>query len=171
LRTSGNGVDDAAALDPDHVGAQVRRAVASARTDTDPSVTCRHHDLPEDTYRALIDASLAHLLLAERRRQAEPESCRNSTVAPERTLETLAFVEQQAHSAMMVPALMKNSSRTSSISTSANTAPSEATAGGDSHEATGGRLILRRPGYHLDPHLDPSACLHLPDLLRAPRRQ
>ena len=23
------------------------------------------------------------------------------------------------------------------------------------HEATGGRLMLRTPGYHLDPHLDP----------------
>ncbi len=43
-----NGVDDAAGLRSDHVGAQVQRAIAAARMETDPSVHIVINDLTPD---------------------------------------------------------------------------------------------------------------------------
>jgi hypothetical protein len=152
-----NGGDDAAALDPDHVDAQVRRAVASARTETDPSVHVVINDLtPEDTYRALIDGIPPRIFFSQRDDAKQNLKLSQLDVAPERTLETLAFIEQQLIPQMMVPALLKKFEphiRDFYLREYGSERGPRLAA--IPHEATGGRLMLRRPGYHLDPHLDP----------------
>jgi hypothetical protein len=152
-----NGVDDAAALDPGHVGAQVQRAIASARMDTDPSVHIVINDLtPDDTYRALIDGIPPRIFFTQKDDAKQNLKLSQISVAPERTLATLAFIEQQLIPRMMVPSLLKKfephirefylREYGSELGPQLAAIP---------HEASGGRLMLRRPGYHLDPHLDP----------------
>ncbi len=151
------GADDPGVLDPDRVGAHVQRAIASARMETDPSAHIVIDDLtPEDTYRALIDGIPPRVFFSQKDDAKQNLKLSQIDVAPEWTLQTLAFIEQALIPRMMVPALLKKFEphiRDFYIREyGADRGPQLAAV---PHEATGGRLMLRRPGYHLDPHLDP----------------
>ena len=111
---------------------------------------------PEDTYRALIDGIPPRIFFSQRDDAKQNLKLSQLDVAPERTLETLAFIEQQLIPQMMVPALLKKFEphiRDFYLREYGSERGPQLAA--IPHEATGGRLMLRRPGYHLDPHLDP----------------
>ena len=77
-------------------------------------------------------------------------------VAPAWSLETLGFIENTLIPRMMVPALLRKFEPHIRDFYLREYGPERGPAlAAIRHEATGGRLMLRRPGYHLDPHLDP----------------
>ena len=152
-----NGAVDAAALDRERVGAHVQRAVASARMETDPSAHIVINDLtPQDTYRALIDGIPPRIFFSQRDDEKQNLKLSQIGVAPDWTLETLGFIEQQLIPRMMVPALLKKfETHIRDFYVREYGSEQGPQLAAIPHEATGGRLMLRRPGYHLDPHLDP----------------
>jgi hypothetical protein len=76
--------------------------------------------------------------------------------APAWTFETLAFLENTLIPRLMVPALLRRFEPHIREFYVREYGPERGPAFAElPHEATGGRLMLRRPGYHLDPHLDP----------------
>jgi len=144
-------------FDADRVGAHVDRAIASARIESDPSVHIVVNDLtPADTYQAILDGIPPPIFFSQRDNTKQNLKLSMLAIAPAWTLETLGFVENTLIPRMMVPALLRKfephirdfylreygSERGPALAAIR-------------HEATSGRLMLRRPGYHLEPHLDP----------------
>ena len=151
------GADDPAVFDPDRVGAHVQRAIASARMETNPSAHIVIDDLtPEDTYRALIDGIPPRPFFSQKDNAKQNLKLSQIDVAPDWTLQTLAFIEQALIPRMMVPALLKKfEPHIRDFYAREYGAERALQLAAIPHEATSGRLMLRRPGYHLDPHLDP----------------
>ncbi|PYR76637.1 MAG: hypothetical protein DMF87_17870 [Acidobacteria bacterium] len=144
-------------FDADRVAPHVARAIASAPLQTDPSVHIVINDLmPPDTYAALLEGIPPRIFFSQRDNAKQNIRLSQLDVAPEWTLQTLAFLENVLIPKMMVPALLKTLEphiREFYIREyGAGLGPALAAI---PHEATSGRLMLRRPGYHLDPHLDP----------------
>jgi hypothetical protein len=144
-------------FDAGRVGAHVQRAVGQARMETDPSAHILINSLmPDDTYRAVLDGIPPKVFFSQKDNAKQNLKLAQIDVAPDWTLKTLTFLEQALIPRMMVPALLKKFEphiRDFYVREYGGERGPELAA--IPHEATGGRLMLRRPGYHLDPHLDP----------------
>jgi hypothetical protein len=144
-------------FDADRVGAHVARAIAAAPVQTDPSVHIVINELtPPDTYDAVLDGIPPRIFFSQRDNAKQNLRLAQMDIAPERTLHTLGFIENVLIPTLMVPALLRKFEphiREFYVREyGAERGPALAAI---PHEATSGRLMLRRPGYHLDPHLDP----------------
>ena len=126
-------------FDADRVVAHVERAIASARIESDPSVHIVVNDLtPVDTYQAILDGIPPPIFFSQRDNTKQNLKLSMLAIAPAWTLETLGFIENTLIPRMMVPALLRSSSRISEISICANMAPNAAT--------RWPRFHTRRPG-------------------------
>jgi hypothetical protein len=144
-------------FDADRVGAHVDRVIASARIESDPSVHIIVNDLtPADTYQAILDGIPPRIFFSQRDNTKQNLKLSMLDIAPAWSLETLGFIENTLIPRMMVPALLRKFEPHIRDFYLREYGPERGRAlAAIPHEATGGRLMLRRPGYHLDPHLDP----------------
>jgi len=151
------GLDVTSQLDTARVAAHVAGAISSARVETDPSVhVVVDNLLPPDTYQALIDGIPPRVFFTQREDAKQNLKLDQLEIAPRLTIRTLSFLENQLIPRMMVPALLRHFApyiREFYVREYGPERGEELAA--MPHEATGGRLMLRRRGYHLDPHLDP----------------
>jgi hypothetical protein len=143
--------------DDQRVAAHVERAIATARVEADPSVHIVIDNLvPPETYEAILDGIPPRVFFSQRDDEKQNLKLSMLDIAPAWTFETLAFVENTLIPRMMVPALLRKFQphihEFYLREYGSEQGPALATL---PHAATGGRLMLRRPGYHLDPHLDP----------------
>ena len=141
----------------DRIGAHVARAIAAAEVETDPSVHTVINDLvPPDTYAAVLDGIPPRIFFPQRDNVKQNLRLTQIDVAPEWTMRTLGFIENVLIPKMMVPALLRRFEPHIRAFYVREYGPGRGPAfAALPHEATSGRLMLRRPGYHLDPHLDP----------------
>ncbi|HYS25531.1 MAG TPA: hypothetical protein VEP46_08005, partial [Vicinamibacterales bacterium] len=148
---------DPVVFDADRVGAHVARAIASAPVETDPSVHIVVSDLiPADTYSAVLDGIPPRIFFPQRDNVKQNLRLAQMDVAPEKTLQALGFIENVLVPRMLVPALLRRFAPHIREFYVREYGPESGPAvAATPHEATSGRLMLRRPGYHLDPHLDP----------------
>jgi hypothetical protein len=151
------GTRDPRVFDAAYVGPHVERAIATARLQTDPSVHIVIDDLvPADTYQAILDGIPPRVFFSQRDEEKQNLKLSMLDIAPSWTFETLAFVDDTLIGRLLVPELLRRFEphiREFYVREyGPQRGPAVATL---PHEATGGRLMLRRPGYHLDPHLDP----------------
>jgi hypothetical protein len=148
---------DPGVFDAARVGAHVARAIATAPVQVDPSVHVVINDLmPADTYTAILDGLPPRMVFPQR--DITKMNLRLSTidVAPERTLQAMRFIDHVLIPQLLVPALLRTFAPHIRDFYVREYGPQRGPAlAAIRHEATGGRLMLRRPGYHLDPHLDP----------------
>jgi hypothetical protein len=146
-----------AVFDADRVGAHVARAIAAAPVQTDPSVHIVINELtPPDTYDAVLDGIPPRIFFSQRDNAKQNLRLAQMDIAPERTLHTLGFIENVLIPTLMVPALLRKFEPHIREFYVREYGPERGPAlAAIPHEATSGRLMLRRPGYHLDPHLDP----------------
>jgi hypothetical protein len=151
------GARDSRVFDAGHVGPHVERAIAATPVQTDPSVHIVMNNLmPPDTYQAVLDGIPPRLFFSQRDDQKQNLKLSMLDVAPAWTFETLAFLENTLIPRLMVPALLRRFEPHIREFYEREFGPELGTTyAALPHEATGGRLMLRRPGYHLDPHLDP----------------
>lgn len=151
------GRDRAAALDVPRVSAHVTRAIAGARLESDPSVHVVINDLmPADTYQAILDGIPPRVFFNLRDDAKQNMKLDQVDIAPQWTLQTLAFIENELIPRMMVPALLERLAPHIREFYVREYGPEKGPAlAALPHFASGNRLMLRRPGYHLDPHLDP----------------
>jgi len=151
------GAHDGRVFDAGHVGPHVERAVAAAPVHTDPSVHIVINNLtPPDTYQAILDGVPPRVFFSQRDDEKQNLKLSMLDVAPAWTFETLAFLENTLIPRLMVPALLRRFELPIREFYLREYGPERGPAfAALPHEATGGRLMLRRPGYHLDPHLDP----------------
>ena len=130
------------ALDAARVTAHVARALASAVVERHPMPHIVVQDvLPEDTYRGLLDAipPTAFFKPDHEGRKLDLKFRATLDVLPGWTRRMWSFFEDVVVPEMLVPGASR-------ALQGASAAPLE---------ATGGRLMLRRPGYTLAPHQDP----------------
>jgi hypothetical protein len=151
------GLDRASLFQMSAVVDHVQGAIARAPVDTDPSVHILISDLlPADSYEALLDGIPPSVFFSHKDSTKQNLRLSGVRVAPARTIETLTFLEEALIPRIMVPMLMGKLAphiRDFYIREYGQTrGPALAAI---PHEATAGRLMLRRPGYHLEPHLDP----------------
>jgi hypothetical protein len=137
--------------------AHVRNAIGNTSVQTDPSVHIVVNDLlPWDTYRALTEGIPPPIFFSQKDDTKQNLRLSGVRIAPELTIQMLTFLEEVLIPRMMVPALLEKLTphiRDFYIREYGHErGPALAAI---PHEATRGRLMLRRPGYHLDPHLDP----------------
>ena len=151
------GLDVTSQLDPARVAAHVARAISGARVETDPSVhVVIDNLLPADTYQALIDGIPPRLFFTQREDAKQNLKLDQLEIAPQLTIRTLSFIESQLIPQMMVPALLRHFAPHIREFYVREYGPERGEKlAAIPHDATGGRLMLRRRGYHLDPHLDP----------------
>jgi hypothetical protein len=144
-------------FDPGRVGAHVERGIAAAPLQTDPSVHIVINDLtPPDTYQAILDGIPPRVFFSQRDDEKQNLRLSMLDIAPAWTFETLGFLENALIPHLMVPALLRRfEPHIREFYVREYGAERGPTFAALTHEATGGRLMLRRPGYHLDPHLDP----------------
>jgi hypothetical protein len=150
-------VDHGAQFGAAGIAAHVRSAIGGAAVQTDPSVHIVVNELlPRETYQTLIDGIPPPIFFSQKDDTKQNLRLSSVRIAPELTIQMLTFLEEVLIPRMMVPALLAK--LTPHIRDfyvreyGPERGPSLAAI---PHEATRGRLMLRRPGYHLDPHLDP----------------
>ena len=150
-------VDSAAQFAAPGIAAHVRNAIGGAQVQTDPSVHIVVSDLlPSDTYRALTDGIPPPIFFSQKDDTKQNLRLSGVHIAPELTIQMLTFLEEVLIPRMMVPALLEKLTPHIRDFYIREYGPERGPAlAGIPHEATRGRLMLRRPGYHLDPHLDP----------------
>jgi hypothetical protein len=146
-----------AAFDDALVGAQVANAIASAPLATDPMAHLVVHGLvPEPTYAALLDAIPPREFFSNKDPKKQNLRLSQADVVPEWTRTALGYMEDRLIPHMLVPALVgrfgPHMQAAYASSYGPDVGPHVASL---PHVATAGRLMLRRPGYHLNPHLDP----------------
>jgi len=139
------------------VADHVQAAIAAAPVETDPSVHVVIQDLlPANSYQALLDGIPRPVFFSQKDSTKQNLRLANVHVAPGRTIEMLTFLEQMLIPQIMVPALMhKFAPHVRDFYVREYGQERGLALAAIPHEATAGRLMLRRPGYHLDPHLDP----------------
>jgi hypothetical protein len=152
-----NGAHDPRVFDPAYVGPHVERAIGAAPVQTDPSVHIVINDLtPADTYRSILDGVPPRVFFTQQDDEKQNLKLSMLNVAPAWTFETLAFLENTLIPRVMVPALLPRfEPHIREFYTREYGRERGPAFAALPHEATGGRLMLRRPGYHLEPHLDP----------------
>jgi hypothetical protein len=146
-------------LDPGRTAAHLATTIAAASLHTDPMPHLVISPLlPEDTYRAVLDGIPPRFFFAGEKKKPDLKLHSND-VAPEWTHRVVQFIEHGIVPNMVEPILRRLEGamqRAYSASHGPELGPRVAAA---AHEATGGRLMMRRPGYHLDPHLDPQRAI------------
>jgi hypothetical protein len=145
------------AFDASRVTAHVRQAVAAAALQSDPGPHLVVESLmPDATYAALVDAIPPDECFPSRDPIKRNFRCRPGDVLPEYTAQAWPFLEHTIVADGLVPAVLDrfrpHIERAYAERYGANAAPMIALR----HGATAGRLMLRRPGYKLEPHLDPA---------------
>ena len=147
----------AAAFEPSVVAGHVQAAIANAVVETDPSVHIVIKELlPANSYQALVDGIPRPVFFSQKDNTKQNLRLANIHVAPGRTIEMLTFLEETLIPQIMVPALMhKFAPHVRDFYVREYGHERGLALAAIPHEATAGRLMLRRPGYHLDPHLDP----------------
>ena len=146
-----------AAFEPSAVAGHVQAAIANAVVETDPSVHIVIKELlPANSYQALVDGIPRPVFFSQKDNTKQNLRLANIHVAPGRTIEMLTFLEETLIPQIMVPALMhKFAPHVRDFYVREYGHERGLALAAIPHEATAGRLMLRRPGYHLDPHLDP----------------
>lgn len=144
-------------FDEAHVARHVAEAIDRTTLDADPMPHLVIDGLmPPETYNALVDAIPPVELFSDKDKRKQNFKLHTFDVAPEWTLTALGFMEDRLIPQMIVPGLLKKFEshirETYLRKYGATLGPQVAAL---PHVATAGRLMLRRPGYHLDPHLDP----------------
>ena len=112
--------------------------------------------LPPDTYEALVDAIPPVECFSDKDEHKRNFKLHEADIAPEWTVTALSFLEECVIPRMMVPGLLQKFEthvRATYVKKYGATVGAQVAA--LPHMATAGRLMLRRPGYHLEPHLDP----------------
>jgi hypothetical protein len=141
MNADGSAQRYAQALDANAVAGHVARSVAAAAVDPHPTPHIVIDSLfPADTYEALLAGIPPDIFFTQKDRVKQDLKIAPGDAAPEWTRRTRAFLEDEVIPRMLVPALM------------ARLRPDLAAT---PHEATAGRMMLRRPGYVIKPHLDP----------------
>src|SRR5258705_1761166 len=135
-----------AVFDADRVGAHVARAIAAAPVQTDPSVHIVINQLtPADTYDAVLDGIPPRIFFSQRDNAKQNLRLAQMDVAPERTLHTLAFIENVLIPKLMVPALLRKFEPYFREFYVREYGPERGPAlAAVPHEATSGRLMLQR---------------------------
>jgi hypothetical protein len=148
---------DREAFDGDRVSSHVERAVGAAAMDDDPMPHIVVHDLmPAATYRALIDGIPPAVCFSQKDRRKQDFKLSQADVIPEWTQTALGFMEERLIPEMLVPALVHRFESHIRATYALTYGPEVgARLAALPHVASAGRLMLRRPGYHLNPHLDP----------------
>ena len=130
------------ALDAPSISRHVSRALASARVEHDPMPHLVVHDvLPHDTYLALLESIPPQVFFKpdHKGRKLDLKFKSKTDLLPQSTRKSWSFFEEVVIPEMLVPGV-------SLALEGASAQPLE---------ASGGRLMLRRPGYTLAPHQDP----------------
>jgi hypothetical protein len=139
------------------VATHVAVALDRAPLDTDPMAHLVVDGLlPRDTYDALVDAIPPAELFSDKDDRKQNFKLHAADAAPEWTVTALSFMEDVIIPRMIVPGLLQKFDahvRATYEKKYGATRGSQVAA--LPHIATAGRLMLRRPGYHLEPHLDP----------------
>ena len=147
-------------FDAASVKAHVPDAIARAPMHVDPTPhVVIEQLLPEDSYRALLDALPPRFFFTHGPRMKPDLKLSPADVAPEWTHRGVAFVEQILVPEMIQPLLQRFEPFMAAAYTLRYGAALGPRVAEVPHEASGGRLMVRRPGYHLDPHLDPKRAL------------
>jgi hypothetical protein len=151
------GVDYAPLFSAPGMSAHVEDAIRRAPIHTDPSVHIVIDGLlPSQTYEALVDGIPRPVFFSQKDDTKQNLRLSNIHIAPESTIQMLTFLEEALIPRLMVPALLqKLTPHIREFYTREYGAERGQALAAIPHEATRGRLMLRRPGYHLDPHLDP----------------
>ena len=146
-----------ARLSFDRIAAHACSAVAGAPIHTDPTAhIVVDRILPPDVYELLSRAIPPAELFPERDPVKQDWEMDAVDQAPELTKRVWSFFDERVIGEILAPAIFSRF-RTEVI---AHYAQSGGAAFGDAaaaipHRPTAGRIQLRRPGYHLRPHLDP----------------
>ena len=134
-----------AALDPAAIEASIARAFAAATVDERPMPHVVLRDVfPAPTYAALLEAIPPDSFFPENDPVKQNLKIGQVDMAPAWTRHALGFLEETVIRGILTPAIV---SRLRPYL--------DATAAAVPLAPTAGRLMLRRPGYKLEPHLDP----------------
>jgi hypothetical protein len=139
------------------VGHHVARAIERTNVDNDPMAHLVVGSLlPQETYDALVEAIPPPQLFSDKDSRKQNFKLHSGEIVPEWTTTALSFMEDVIIPRLMVPGLLQ---KFDAHVRAAYEKKYGATRGSQvaalPHIATAGRLMLRRPGYHLEPHLDP----------------
>ena len=145
-----------AALEFDRVAAHVSKAISAASMHANPVAHVVIESLfPEDTYRALLDAIPPDLCFTQRGRPKQNFTLSTGAVAPDFSVRVWSFIEQLVTPNVITPTLMQRFHSSVGDAYAARYGDLGPRVAALPHQASTGRLMLRRPGYHLDPHFDP----------------
>lgn len=145
------------ALEFDRIAAHVLDAIARAPLHHDPTAHLVIRSLfPDDTYLALLDSIPPDACFTQRDRTKQNFRLREAGVAPDFTLRVSSFVEDRIIPEVVVPALLRRFQSRIEDAYAQRHGPLGPAVAALPHVASAGRLMLRRRGYHLDPHIDPS---------------
>jgi hypothetical protein len=146
-----------ATLNPAEIDASISRAFAQAVFDDAPMPHVVLRDLwPAATYAALLEAIPPDAFFPDKDPVKQNVKIRQLELAPAWTRRALEYLEDTVIPDLLTPALMSrmrpyleqayNAEFGSSVGPRVAALP---------HAPSAGRLMLRRPGYKLEPHLDP----------------
>ena len=148
------------ALDATRAQAHVRAAVAAAPLIAAPAPHMRIPAvLPDDAYQALLAALPPDSCFSQRDPLKQNFKPRRGQLAPEYAMQAWTFFEQEVVAGALLPALLERFRPHLDEAYRDKYGDRAADVAALPLEATGGRLMLRRPGYHLAPHLDPKRVL------------
>ena len=146
----------AGALDADRVRAHIRQAIACAQMGGDPMAHLSVSSLlPDDTYAALLDALPPRFFFTHGATTKPDLKLGPGDIAPEWTHRCVRFLQEIIVPEMVMPLLGRFGDQLPAAYAEAHGPGAGALLAAARHEATGGRLMVRRRGYHIDPHLDP----------------
>jgi hypothetical protein len=111
--------------------------------------------LPDATYQALLDATPPDECFSDRDPVKQNFRPTQGKIIPDFTAVMWRFMEREIIANTMVPALMSRFKTHIDAVYGERYAERGPAVSALRHEATAGRLMLRRPGYHLAPHVDP----------------
>ncbi|MGE0445301.1 MAG: hypothetical protein AB7P99_08725 [Vicinamibacterales bacterium] len=144
----------------DRVLAHVRAAVREAPMVTAPAPHMRVPAvLPDDTYRALLAALPPDSCFSQRDPKKQNFKPRQQDLAPEFSMQAWRFFEEQVVPQALLPAILDRFRPHLSEAYRDKYGAGTAAAMAAPLVASRGRLMLRRPGYRLAPHLDPRRVL------------
>jgi hypothetical protein len=146
-----------ATLDAGQIEASIARAFANAEFSDSPMPHFVLRDLwPRATYEALLEAIPPDEFFPDKDPTKQNVKIRQADTAPAWTRRALEFLEDTVIPDILTPALV---TRMQPFLEAAYAAEYGAAAGplvaALPHGPSAGRLMLRRPGYKLEPHLDP----------------
>lgn len=144
-------------LDPAAIHATIARALAEAVFEESPMPHVVLRNLwPADTYAALLDAIPPDEFFPEKDPIKQNIKIRQLEAVPAWTRRALEFLEDTVIATILTPALVSRMRPYLESVYRHEYGPALGPmVAAVPHLATAGRLMLRRPGYKLEPHLDP----------------